>query len=159
MLPSIDLKWQPHPWQTHLSLFKSLHIFRFIDRRQRRCAGVCEDLCVYAHVSMSTHKKVSSFFVGRYVHSAPAVIQEHSQILLLVSSAAVYETRHLGYLFSNTSEMDLMCQNLLTITLCVRVAGLVRWYSLRVSAVVWQVFRGRGWLWGQREGEGDELLQ
>lgn len=66
-------------------------------------------VCVYAH--MSAHKKVSSslffyyfFSVDRYFHSAPAVVQERSQILSLASSADVYETRHLVYLFSNTRQ-------------------------------------------------------
>lgn len=58
MLQSIDLKRQPHPWQTHLSLFKSHHIFSFIEWRQQRCAGV--GVCVYAHVSMITRMKVLS---------------------------------------------------------------------------------------------------
>lgn len=44
-----------------------------------RFVCVCLHVCIYAEVSMRTHKKVSSslfffFFVGRYVHSAPAVV-------------------------------------------------------------------------------------
>ncbi len=76
------------------------------------CVCVCVGFfCVYAHVSMSAHKKVSPslYFIlffgwegGKYILSAPAVVQEHSQTLSLASSASVYETRHLVYLFLST---------------------------------------------------------
>lgn len=63
---------------------------------------MCAGLCVYAHVSMTARKKLSSslfFLMDKYIYSALAVVQE--QILSLASSADVYETRHLAYLFSN----------------------------------------------------------
>lgn len=63
------------------------------------------------------------FSVDRYAHSAPAAVQERGQILSLASSADVYETRHLVYLFLNAHQKGiLVSQKLLTIALCVEVS-------------------------------------